>query len=134
MSFRNTISLMLCDLCLLALLGCEVPTTAWIESGPTFHLGGSGRLASFTVYGPSPGRRIATPNDDKSQVWSIRRKDFPSSLLVSRMELTYGSVPDGYIQTVPLAGKAAALSPGLVYYFFRRDYRRARGRGILLHG
>jgi hypothetical protein len=39
-------------------------------------------------------------------------------LLVERMELRYGVVPDGYTQTVPLAGKAAALSTGLVYYFF----------------
>jgi len=118
MIFRNTISLMMCELGLLALLGCEVPTTAWIESGPTFHLGGSGRLASFTVYGPLPGHRIATPNDEKSQVWSIQRKDFQTSLLVERMELTYGGVPDGYIQTVPPAGRPAALSTGLVYYFF----------------
>lgn len=79
---------------------------------------GSGRLASFTVYGPQLGRRIATPYDDKSQVWSIQPSNgFPDSILVSRMNLLYASVPKGYTQTVPRNGSAPALSAGLVYYF-----------------
>jgi hypothetical protein len=36
------------------------------------------------------------------------------------MELTYGVATGGYLQTVPSAGKAAALPTGLVYYFFAK--------------
>jgi hypothetical protein len=103
---------------LLIVNGCEVSTTARIQQGPTFSLDGSGRLASFTIYGPPSGRKIATPYDEKSQVWSIQPSNgFPDSILVARMNLVYGSVPKGYIQTVPPSGSAPGLSTGLVYYF-----------------
>ena len=111
-------SLWLCGFCLLALFGCEVRTSVRIEGGPSFLLNGSGRLASFTIYGPLSGHKIATPYDDKSQVWSIQPSNgLRDSLLVSRMKLTYGSVPSGYVQTVPRDGRPAVLSTGLAYYF-----------------
>lgn len=103
---------------LLTLLGCEVRTSARLGSGPSFLLGGSGRLASFTVYGPQMGHKIATPYDAKSQVWSIQPSGgYPDSALVTRMNLVYGRVPKGYTQTVPSGGPAPALTAGLVYYF-----------------
>jgi len=33
------------------------------------------------------------------------------------MNLLYGRVPSGYVQTVPSGGVASALTPGLVYFF-----------------
>jgi hypothetical protein len=108
----------MCGFCLLTLLACEVPTSARLEGGPTFLLNGSGRLASFTVYGPQPCHRIATPYDNRSQVWSIQPSNgFPDSVLVARLNLAYGTVLKGYTQTVPRDGNAPALSTGLVYYF-----------------
>ena len=37
--------------------------------------------------------------------------------LVAGMNLLYGGVPTGYVQTVPSNGAPPALAPGLVYYF-----------------
>jgi hypothetical protein len=103
---------------LLILNGCEVSTTARIHQGPSFSLDGSGHLSSFTVYAPQPGRRIATPNDAKSEVWSFRTASGNSrGERVASMNLLYGRVPIGYVQTVPSGGVASALTTGLVYFF-----------------
>ena len=118
MSFRNAISLLLVEFCVVALFGCEVSTSANLGSGPSFSLDGSGHLVSFTIYRPQPGRRIAVPNDAKSEVWSFQVSGNSRGDLVSRMTLLYGRVPSGYVQTTPRSGTAAALSPGLVYHFF----------------
>jgi hypothetical protein len=117
-SLKNTILLLLGELCLLILLGCEVATSAKLGSGPSFSLGGSGHLASFTVYAPQSDRKIATPNDAKSEVWSFRVSSNSRGETVARMNLLYGTVPTGYVQTVPSNGAASALTPGRVYYFF----------------
>lgn len=116
---RKALSSLVIGLCLLTLLGCEVRTSARLETGSSFSLDGSGRLASFSLYCPQPGHKIATPNDAKSQVWSIQPSNgYPDSAWVAHMNLVYGSVPKGYTQTVPNNGTAPALTAGLVYYFF----------------
>jgi hypothetical protein len=113
----KTTRLLLGGFCLL-LCGCEVPTSVKIGSGPSFSLDGSGHLSSFTVYAPQQGRRIATPNDAKSEVWSFRTASENSrGEKVTSMNLLYGRVPSGYVQTVPSGGVASALPPGLVYFF-----------------
>ena len=38
--------------------------------------------------------------------------------MVSGMNIRYGRVPDGYLQTVPHEGTAPVLVPGVVYHFF----------------
>jgi hypothetical protein len=119
MKLRNAVSLLPVGFFLLALLGCEVRTSVRLEGGPSFSFDGSGRLASFSVYGPQPGHKIATPLDAKSLVWSIEpMKDFPSGALVTGMGLAYGKVPKGYVQTFPSSGTAVPLAGGQVYAFF----------------
>ena len=87
---------------LLASSGCEVSTSAKIHQGPAFSLNGSGRLVFFRVYGPRPGRKIATPVDAQSLMWSIEpTSDSPSGVLVTGMEIAYGRVPRGYLQKFP---------------------------------
>ena len=103
---------------LLTISGCEVSTSATIHRGPTFSLDGSGRLVSFRVYGPQISRKIATPNDEKSLVWSIKPITGYGGALVARMEVVYGAVSRGYAQAVPVTGTAPVLRSGLVYYFF----------------
>ena len=103
---------------LLIFNGCEVSTTARIHQGPTFSLDGSGHLVSFNVYGPQVGHKIATPNDVKSLVWSINPVTGYHGDLVVRMEVIYGKVPKGYVQTTPISGTAPMLSSGLVYHYF----------------
>jgi len=103
---------------LLTISSCEISTSATLHRGPTFSLNGSGRLVSFRVSGPQIGRKIATPIDEKSRVWSIKPITDDRGALVGRMEIKYGAVPRGYAQTVPASGTAPVLRSGLVYYFF----------------
>ncbi len=118
MNAKNAIPLLLVESCLFALLGCEVTTSASLGSGPSFSLDGSGHLVSFTINAPQSGRKIAVPNDAKSEAWSFRTSNNSRGEPVVNMKLLYGRVPSGYVQTTPRGGTAAALSPGLVYYFF----------------
>src|ERR1700694_4659230 len=75
---------------LLTINGCEVSTSARIHHGPTFSLNGSGRLASFNVYGPQLDCKIATPNDAKSLVWGVNPVAGFQGALVARLEVIYG--------------------------------------------
>jgi hypothetical protein len=104
----------------LPLVGCgERPTMAEIGQGPSFLLRGSGRLASFRIYGPQPDRKIATPFDEKSLVWRVQPSEgYFDGTPVARLALEYGIVPRGYVQSVPPNGTAIALPSGRVYYFF----------------
>jgi hypothetical protein len=105
---------------LFVLSGCrEVPTSVRVGSGPSFSLSGSGRLASFRVYGPQSGHKIATPFDQKSLVWRVQPSEgYLKGVHVKQLEIRYGTVPSGYMQTVPTNGSAFALPAGQVYYFF----------------
>ena len=103
--------------CAVILVGCEVPTSLELTNGPSFLLNGSGRLASFTIYSPQAGHRIATPNDADSEIWSIQAIGFAERLMVAHMNVRYGSVPPGYKQTTPASGNPPALGTGFVYYF-----------------
>jgi hypothetical protein len=103
---------------LLTINGCEVGTSVRIGAGPTFSFDGSGRFVSFHVYGPRPGRMIATPVDAKSLMWSIEpTSDAPSGVSVTGMEIAYGKVPRSYIQKFPSSGVALPLTVGQVYVF-----------------
>src|ERR1700693_347327 len=118
MSLRNAISRLLSCLYLLTLLGCEVGTSVRLGAGPSFSFDGSGRLVFFCVYGPRPGRKIATPVDAQSLMWSIEpTSDAPSGLLVNRMEIAYGKVPRGYLQKFPSSSAALPLAIGQAYVF-----------------
>jgi hypothetical protein len=106
------VSLVLC------LGACEVATSVRMYPGPSFSLRGSGRLASFRVYEPSPGRKIATPGDQKSLVWQIQATEgYFKGAPVERLDISYGKIPSGYRQIVP-ATTVLPLHNGKVYYFF----------------
>ena len=117
---------------LLVSTACEIPTSVTLKDGPSFTLSGSGHLASFTVYGPEPGHKIATPLNTGSVVWQIRATDgYFKGAMVEHMKVRYGSLPQGYLQTVPndspLLGCVSSdrwcrsprvLEAGEIYYFF----------------
>jgi len=109
-------SVMLC-------VGCEWerPTLVSVREGPMFAFSGNGRLATFTVYAPQTGRRIASPNPDVATIiWQIKAsKGYFEGARVGGMQLNYGNIPDGYSQTVPgQPQRAPAPAPGAVYSFF----------------
>jgi hypothetical protein len=121
-------------LCLLTFLGCEVKTSVGLGTGPSFSFGGSGRLVSFSVYRPQPGHKIAV-EDDKSLMWRIEpMKDSPSGALVVRMDLTYGKVPEGYVQTFPSSGTAVPPTTGQIYHFFAETINAPGAGGFFYMG
>lgn len=129
MGMKSAILPTIIGLCFLLLLGCEAPTLVEIGNGPSFSLSGSGHLSSFTVYAPQAGHRIATPNDAKSETWSIQAaKGSSEGSLIAHMHLEYGRVPQGYVQTMPRIGSADTLNTGFVYYFFA-ETTGAPGKG-----
>lgn len=106
---------------LLSLSACrEIPTSVKVGTGPSFALGGSGRLASFTIYAPQNGQKIAFPDHDvATAVWQVTAtKGYFKGSHVKGLQLTYGKVPDGYQQIVPDKSQAPSLAPGIVYAFF----------------
>jgi hypothetical protein len=106
---------------LLVLSGCrEIPTSVKVEAVPSFSLGGSGRLATFTVYAPQSNQKIAFPDRDlASIVWQVTASmGYFKGSHVKGLQLTYGKVPSGYEQVVPNQSQAAPkLASGTVYAF-----------------
>ena len=102
------------------LIGCgETPTSARLKRGPRFLLDGSGRLASFRVYAPQPGHRIAAPFDAKSLVWHIQpTAGYFKGDRVHQLTVNLGTLPTGYAQIVPAGIIVPRLPSNVVYYFF----------------
>jgi len=120
---KNTLLLVFLTACLTYVAACdwEKPTSVRVSSGPSFVFSGSGRLASFTVYAPQTGQRIASPNSDVATVvWQIKASDgYFKGTHVEHMQLAYGKLPDRYNLAVPSQSQGAPpLAPGAVYSFF----------------
>jgi hypothetical protein len=132
MGQQKVVAILVTIATLLPLVGCgERPTSAEIGRGPSFLLRGSGRLASFRVYGPQPDHKIATPFDEKSLVWRVQPSEgYFKGTPVSRLALEYGIVPKGYVQTTPVSGTATALPTGQVYYFFAETTNAPPAQGF----
>ncbi|MGO9865738.1 MAG: hypothetical protein ACLPLR_19200 [Terriglobales bacterium] len=99
----------------------EHPTVAKLTAGPSFIMTGNGQLASFTVYAPRPGNRIAFAHeDDSTVVWKIvATNGYFKGTTVGGLVIQYGRVPAGYSQLVPNESQVApALPIGAVYSFF----------------
>jgi hypothetical protein len=106
---------------LLVLSGCrEIPTSVKVGAGPSFSLGGSGRLATFTIYAPQNGQKIAFPDHDvATAVWQVTAtKGYFKGSHVKGLQLSYGKVPGGYQQILPEKSQAPPLASGIVYAFF----------------
>jgi hypothetical protein len=118
---------------LLLTAGCrEIRTTVKVGDGPTFSFHGSGRLASFRVYGPQPGHKIATPFDDKSLIWRVQPSEgYFKGTRVQGLNVAYGVLPKGYIQTIPENSAPAPLSQRQVYYFFAETTNAPPASGFI---
>lgn len=116
-----------------AVAGCrEVPTSVKVADGPSFSFRGSGRLASFRVYGPQPGHKIATPFDEKSLVWRVQPiEGYFKGKPVQGLNIAYGAVPEGYAQAIPKSDAPNHLSPGRVYYFFAETTNAPPASGFI---
>lgn len=77
-------------------------------------------MATFTVYAPQSGQKIAFPDRDvASVVWQVTAsKGYFNGSDVKGLQLTYGKVPSGYEQLMrSQSGAAPPLVPGTVYAF-----------------
>ena len=104
------------------LSGCERPTHVGIEGGtvPVFLFSGSGELAIFVVYGPDYITKAQSPSDESVAVWKIKATGgYFAGMPVEDLEkITYGVVPDGYIQVKPQVGSAPPLLERQTYVYW----------------
>jgi len=88
---------------------------------PTFKLSGSGNLAFFTVSEVVRENQHLTPferDSDKNIVlWQIWPNNLsPEAKVIRRLQpITYGSVPAGFVQKIPLDGFPPDLVEGKIY-------------------
>lgn len=122
-------------LTLLVAAGCDhwpvPPSSISVESGPTFLLRGKGKLAAFTISGPSGHSRIANADFDRSDIiWEIQ---CPGSIFsgaaIEGLRLQYGAVPRGCHQIVPTPPEIAASLVAQRIYFFRATSNLAGSLG-----
>lgn len=109
--------------CATCFFGCERErsTSVRVGAGPSFVFAGSGRLATFAVYSPLPGQKVAGPHPDAGTVaWKIKASgSYFEGAHVEGLQLTYGRMPSGYAQLVPDQSQTAPpLRPGAIYSFF----------------
>lgn len=87
---------------------CERDTKLVIEAGnpPKFVMTGSGTLGALRIRGPKKQREAM--GEDASIYWEIEPRDEDSDRNVARLgPITYGKVPDGYVQVFPEQGQTA---------------------------
>lgn len=98
----------------------ERPTSIVVGTEPSFSFSGSGKLASFTIYGPMSGERIALPDSDVATVvWQIKTsRGYFNGTQVEGILLLFGKPPVGYTQVVPSQSNALPSLPGGVVYSF----------------
>jgi len=97
------------------LLGCEIYTKLNVTGGnsPVFLMTGNGRLSSIRVRGHNTQRNIS--GEDALVYWEIDNNGAGRSV-GDLGSVTYGKVPDGYVQKYPETGGAPKLDEGQYYY------------------
>ncbi|MGB8061301.1 MAG: hypothetical protein WCF26_05355 [Candidatus Sulfotelmatobacter sp.] len=107
----------------------EHPTIVTVSPGPSFTMRGSGELASFTVYAPRRGNRIAFPHKGDSDIaWQIvATNGYFKGARVSGLTIRYGEIPPGYSQLVPSQNQAAIPPAGKMIYSFFAETTNAPG-------
>lgn len=92
-------------------MGCEVDTALTIRDGnpPIFVMTGSGRLVRFRVLGPKKQREgLGNISDAYWEIVPAGGEKNGKGVSEIR-SVTYGKVPDGYIQIYPEKGEAPQL-------------------------
>jgi hypothetical protein len=107
-------------------LSCEIDTKLSIKGGnpPTFVVTGNGSLRAVRVRGPKAQRKAE--GESAFIYWYFRAKGDGAKSVDEVGSVTYGHVPDGYVQVYPLEGYAPQLAEGVVYYV-RFDTANANG-------
>lgn len=117
---------MICFVALLA--GCERPLKITLDgkNPPTFRFDGSGELSWVYIYKVTPEGKVPLKSED-SELWIIVPKG--DNTASASPPITYGVVPNGFVQQVPSNGNPPALEEGKVYGF-GADTRNAPGGDV----
>lgn len=105
-----------------SLTGCERATEVTLRGGttPVFDLSGSGAVAVFTVFGPDYMTKAKKLDDEDFALWKIK----PSGGYLNGTRIrylgsiTYGVVPEWYVQVKPKDGAPPPLMEGQKYFYF----------------
>ncbi|MGH9930843.1 MAG: hypothetical protein ACREA9_16655 [Pyrinomonadaceae bacterium] len=105
---------------LLFFSACERSTVVKVTGGnqPVFLLSGSGRLGEVIISKPAEEQ---TKNllDDRDALWRITAINMPGLPVEELHSVTYGVVPKGYRQSVPVNGPPPPLQDNKRYgYLF----------------
>lgn len=126
-TLRNRDHLLPIVLFLLIVLGCnhascERNTTIAIHDSknpPTFSLSGNGRLSFFWVSevdAPQPIPKDVQVNSGRDRMlWEIWPREIQSTAIPDLPLITYGRVPAGFTQKVPVQGAPPPLVEGKTY-------------------
>ena len=126
----KTLNLFLATAFFFVLTGCERKTTVTLqgEEQPTFVLSGSGRLGELLITKPAQ-EQTNNSLDAKNIIWRITATSMPGERVETLHSVTYGTVPRGYNQTIPVGERPPKLQPGkrYGYLFVTADAPHAAG-------
>ena len=108
-------------------VSCEIDTKLRMEEGypPKMFLSGNGTLTRLMISGHKTLRKVV--GAESSAVWFIKMTDYDHGQVVSTISpITYGKMPEGYIQVYPEQGEAPQLEEN-VAYFIQVDTMDANG-------
>ena len=115
---RESLSRLVCLLLLIAACSCERSTTVQTtgEDPPGFVLAGSGKLGQIVIY--EAGYR-GSLFDESHRIWEVKAERMPGKLIKDLGTITYGTIPEGYLQVKPEPSQAPPqLSEGKTYKFW----------------
>jgi len=106
-----------------SVMGCgEWPTSVGLKGGtaPVFVLSGGGKVATFTIFNQDFMTKAEKPLDENFVLWKIRASGgyLHGTWIPNLGSITYGVVPEGYIQVKPVAGAPPLLIEGQKYFYF----------------
>lgn len=93
------------------LTACERRTTVIVKGGiePSFLISGSGQLGELIIFDQEQ-EKISDPFDTTYAIWKIKSVKPDGGDNVEQLRsITYGVIPSGYQQTIPLNGPAPRL-------------------------
>ena len=106
-------------LILMIISACEISTHVTISNPaipPTFELSGNGNLFHFIVVGPYSSLQDLESHIAKAGViWQLSPDEHATTRVDDLPAITYGQVPDGFKQDLPLNGSPWALESGKFY-------------------
>ena len=116
----------------LLLSSCEPPIKVTIEGGnpPVFGVSsGSGKLWNITIRGHT-GKESLDAVESWPEVWRVDPDSNASAQYASDIgKITYGVVPRGYHQAVPITGPPPPLVPGKHYFYWIASENGMPARG-----